>query len=190
MPSLHDTRGSVRKDSSDADGPIHLALTGHRDAVAEAHLDGFRMGRQEGLPLGIEEGRAQVADATRSSLDALNRATETYRDQRAFAVSEIEQLAVELALELTEVLLGRQLEAMEPGADVIARALELRRGADQVRIRMHPDDAALLDEHPHPDIQIVGDPTLSPGEAIAESAGGLSDISIDAAVARVREALS
>lgn len=190
MPSLHDTRGSVRKDGSGPEASIHLALTHRRDGVAEAHLDGFRIGRQEGLPLGREQGRAEVADAARRGLAALAHAAESYNDQRAFATAEIERLAVELALELTEVLLGRQLELMEPGADVVARALELRRGDDIVRVRMHPDDAALLDEHPHPDIQIVADSVLAPGETVAESAGGLSDISIGAAVARVREALS
>jgi flagellar assembly protein FliH len=190
MHSLHDARASIRVEGAAAEPIPNLTIIGRRDNPAEARLEGFRAGREEGFVVGREEGRAASEAAVASALVALRDLVTDYRQRLDFARGEVEQLAVELAVELAEVLLGRQLAEIEPGSDVIARALGLRFGAEPVRIRMHPADAALIGAAEHPDVTIVPDPGLARGEAEAESGGGLADISISAAMERVREVLS
>jgi flagellar biosynthesis/type III secretory pathway protein FliH len=55
---------------------------------------------------------------------------------------------------------------------------------------MHPADASTLNTDSHPDVVIVADATLDRGHAAAELGEGLADLSIDAALARVKAALA
>jgi flagellar assembly protein FliH len=189
MRSLPDVRASIRHDGDNVSSETSFALTGRRDGVAEAKLEGYRDGREEGFRVGREEGRATAQAAVAGAIDALGVAVSDFQRRDSFARAEIERIAVDLALELAEVLLGRQLTAMEPGSDVIARALELRRGTEPVWVRMHPVDAAALSPEPHPDVRIIADPALGRGCAAAEIGEGLADLSIAAAVERVRAVL-
>ncbi len=190
MRSLPDARASIRNDDAVMSAETSFALTGRRDGVAEAKLEGYRDGREEGFRVGREEGRATAEAAVAGALEALGAAVSDFRRQDAFARAEVEQVAVELAMELTEAILGRQLAEIEPGSDVIARALSLRRGTEPVRVRMHPVDAEALRPEPHPDVRIIADPTIGRGCAAAEIGEGLADLSIPAAVERVRAVLA
>ena len=189
MPSSRDARASILVQGETAEPAANLAVTGRRDRAAEARLEGFRAGREEGYAVGREEGRATAEAAVASTLEALHDVLEEYRRRLDIARGEVEQLAVDLAVELAEVLIGHQLETLEPGSDVIARALGLRRGAEPVRVRMHPADASTIGPSGHPDVAIIPDPALARGAAMAELGGGLADISIAAAMERVREVL-
>lgn len=186
MLSLHDVRASIRTEGDTPEPARNLALTGRRDSPAHARLEGFRAGREEGFEIGRQEGRA----AAEAALAALGAVVDDLQTREAFARAEVEDLAVALAVELAEVLLGRQLVEIEPGSDVIARALGVRRGAEAVRIRMHPADAAEVGGSDHPDVTVVPDPTLARGHAAAETGGGLADVSISAAIERVRGVLA
>lgn len=190
MPSLHDARASIRVEGAEAAPVSNLALTGYRNTQAEVRLEGFRAGREEGYAVGLEEGRTAAETVVASTINALYDLLVDYQARLDIARGEVEQLSVELAVELAEVLLGRQLEEIEPGSDVIARALGLRRGSEPVRVRMNPADAAAIATDAHPDVTIVPDPGLARGSAAAEVGGGLADISIAAALDRVRGVLS
>jgi len=190
MPSLRESRASIRSKGAGADPVANAALTGHRNTPAEVRLEGFRAGRQEGFAVGQEEGRAAAEAVVSSTINALYDLLVDYQERLDFARGEVEQLAVVLAVELAEVILGRQLEEIEPGSDVIARALGLRRSTEAVRVRMNPSDAAVIEASSHPDVEIIPDPGLARGSAAAEVGGGLADISIGAAIERVRGVLS
>ncbi len=186
-------RGSVRSSAEVATEVVALATGRHEDAAsihAAAKLEGFREGRHEGLELGLLEGRALGQAATASSVEALAAIVRDLhaRDERDLA--QIEELATVLAVELAETILGRELQiAADPGADAIRRALALRAGREPVRVRLHPDDASLVDAAAHPEVEIVVDPSVRPGAALAELGDGFADLSVDAALARVREVL-
>ncbi len=190
MPSLRDARASIRAEGDAPGSAPSLSLTGSRSSVAEARLEGFRAGREEGFAVGFEEGQTAAETVVGSTVRALYELLAEYQQRVDIARGQVEQLAAELAVELAEVLLGRQLQDIEPGSDAIARALGLRRGAEPVRIRMHPDDAAVIPDTAHPDVTIVPDPGLTRGAAVAEVGGGLADISLQSALDRVREVLS
>lgn len=187
MHSSPDVRASIRSQASDATAAFGTAP---RLDAASARLDGFRAGREEGFEAGRDEGRATAEAAVADAVAALGAAAVDFRSREDFARDAVESLAVELAVELAEVIIGVQLAEMEPGTDVIGRALSLRRGLEPIRVRMHPADAAAVSDDPHPDVTIVADSTIPRGGAAAEVADDLTDISIDAAIARVREVLS
>ena len=189
MPSLREARASILVQGGEAQPVANLAITGRRDGSAEARLEGFRAGREEGFAVGREEGQASADAAVASTIGALRDVLDEYGRRLDIARGEVEQLAVELAVELAELLIGHQSAQVEPGSDVIARALGLRRGAEPVRVRMHPTDVAAIGSSGHPDVTIVPDPALARGTAMAEVGGGLADISIAAALDRVREVL-
>lgn len=193
MRSSPEVRASIRG-ADDIDTGFR-AITGGIDDTSTQHaaarLDGFREGRHEGLELGLLEGRSLGQEATASALGALSAAVEELHQRDERDLGQLEHLAVELAFELARAILDRELAVTtDPGADAIRRALALRAGRETVRVRLHPDDAALVDDTPHADVEIVIDPSLPRGGAAAELGDGFADLGIDAALERVRKALS
>ncbi len=193
MRSSPEVRASIRG-ANDIDAGFQ-AITGGVDDAASQHaaarLEGFREGRHEGLELGLLEGRSLGQDATASALGALSAVVEELHQRDERDLAQLEHLAVELAFELARAILDRELAVTtDPGTDAIRRALALRAGRETVRVRLHPDDAALVDGSPPADVEIVIDPSLPRGGAAVELGDGFADLSIDAALERVREALS
>lgn len=156
---------------------------------AKARLDGFREGRSEGLERGLVEGRTLGEQRVASAVQALGAAVAELRESSETTRAEVEALAIELALELAEAVIGREIEsAADPGRDALSRALALRLDREGVRARMHPDDLALLSEMPG-DVELIPDPAVSRGGAVVELGVGLVDATIGSALDRVREAL-
>jgi len=166
------------------------ALNGRVEPTAQARLDGFRAGRVEGFEHGLAQGRRHAEDTFRSAMAALNSALSAVEAQRGADEARLESLAIELAVELAEAIVGGDLSLITSGDAVIARAFRLRRAGESVRIRLSAEDAEILRETSHPDVEIVSDPTLRPGQAFADIGDGVTDLSIDAAIARVRGELA
>jgi hypothetical protein len=106
------------------------------------------------------------------------------------AVAETNSAAVQLAFDLVEVLLGRELAlAADPGADAIARVLDLAQGQQILELRLSPADMANTDLTVLQDagIQAVADPALALGDAVADTGDSVLDASIRSAVDRLRE---
>ena len=119
---------------------------------------------------------------------AVRRCAETTRELHA----EVRDQAVDLALELAEAILGRELEtATDPGADSLRRALatvpveNAGRRAPQPggRRRPRPHAARRPARHRGPR------PGDRPGDALVETEAGVIDAGITTAVARVRAVL-
>ncbi len=159
-------------------------------AIATARLAGFREGRREGLELGVLEGRTLGQEAAALTVEALSRAAADLDGRWEITAERVEALAVHLALDLAEVIIGRELEiATNPGADALRRAMRFRAEHEPVRARLHPDDAAMITSELAADVSVVPDPTVNRGDALVELGDGLVDASIAAALGRVREAL-
>lgn len=163
-------------------GPKH-------DHDATQRLDGFRVGREEGFAAGHAEGLESAQVAMANLLDGLHAAVLQVENASEVAEDRVAALAVALAAELAEAIVGGDLSLRETGEDVIVRALGLRRSGEQVRIRLHPDHPA--HELPErPGLELVADTELGPTDAFAEIGEGLADLSIDAALDRVRNVLA
>lgn len=159
------------------------------DSDAAARLDGYRAGRAEGFAVGREEGEALAERAMATALDGLVAAASQLETRAADAAKDLASLAMHLAIELAEAIAGGDLSLLESGEDVVIRALGLRRAGETVRVRVHPDHPVLTIGTTRPDVELIADPDLSPAQAMAEIGEGLADLSVEAAIQRVRGVL-
>lgn len=188
MPSSPDVRASVRRGELPVAPDTVAPLLVHGRERATDQLDGFRSGREAGYAVGLEEGRRRGQAELNSVIQMLRTVlaqaeARTITDRAAF-----EELAIHLAVELAEVIIGHEM-TIDPGRTLIARALSLRTGREPVAIHLHPDEAALVDQVEGSEVAIVADQGCAPGSAFAEYGQGFADISVESAMARVREAL-
>jgi flagellar biosynthesis/type III secretory pathway protein FliH len=160
-----------------------------RDQDATDRLDGYRIGRDEGFQAGYADGLERAQQSMAEMLDGLHAAVVQVEHEREVAEDRISALAIALAAELAEAIVGGDLSLLETGEDVLSRAFGLRRAGERVRIRLHPQHPAhdLPERH---GVELAADPELGPNEAFAEIGEGLADLSIDAAIERVRSALA
>ena len=104
----------------------------------QAYEEAYARGLEEGRRLGLEEVQAQ-ARQLRTLLQALARPLEQVDE-------EVEQELAQLALAVARLVVRREL-ATHPG-EVVAAIREalgaLPAGARQVRVHLHPEDAALV----------------------------------------------
>lgn len=179
------------------------------EARTAAQAQGFSTGWAEGrraAQLEADVAEARRAEAHRQAearRDAEHRAALARLADTAAALhdaftatcSRVEDSTLEIAVRLTEELLGRELAVAEnPGLDAVRRALDLSAGDALVCVRVHPDTAA------DPQVRervasagdaavVVPDPTLGRGDAFVETRQGVVDARLAAALDRVREVL-
>jgi flagellar assembly protein FliH len=176
-----------------------------RDA---ARAQGFAAGWAEGLRAAAERSstasdeRARAAQqrsetllaAQRSALTALQQAAERCAATTSTLHAEVTTAAVELALQIAEAVLGRELQvATDPGADAVRRALVTVPLDVPVTVRLNPADLAVLDRGAAVEedraATLLPDASVGRGDAVVETADGIIDAGVAAALARVREVL-
>ena len=189
------------------------------DAVTEHTLSGLAeqtqsAARAQGYATGWAEGRRaadeRAVDLEQRLIEHHQRAEERREAEHKSAVAglvaaaaaletalttvcdRVEAHTVDLAVALTEELLGHELAAAEsPGLDAVRRALALAPGETVVRVRVNPKEAA------DPRIAalagaavVLGDPSLQRGDALVETVDGVIDARVSDAARRVREVLA
>jgi flagellar assembly protein FliH len=180
-----------------------LAQESYRAARAQGYATGWAEGRRVALARAAAEAEAARALAEQQAarhraehaqcLQALHAAAEQMQRALAAAVEEVGTQAVEVALELTEAILGREVATTaDPGGDAVRRALGLVDPHVTMTVRLHPEDRAALDPRhlTGRDVNVVADPTLARGDAMVETEGNVVDATIGTALARVREVLA
>ncbi|MCP2032927.1 flagellar assembly protein FliH [Okibacterium sp. HSC-33S16] len=156
--------------------------------AAQRELADQRIALQAEFDEAMERGRADV----QRTLDALAAAIRA-ADARALPVVEDAQntLAV-AAIELAEAVIGQELADGERAArSALARALSSVPVDGLTNIRMNPDDIARLapEERAEVPAELIADPALQPGDAIAVLPNGWLDARIETALARAKSAL-
>lgn len=174
---------------------------------ASARAQGYAIGWSEGRQAAEERAGAEVSARARHHAEAekrreaehqvavvaLHRAAERLTASTAKVCASVEAQAVDVAMRLTETLVGRELElGAQPGADAIRRALSLLPGEPLVTVRLNPQDIPVtaVDDLAGAGVHVVADPTLQRGDAVAEAADFVVDASVATALERVREVLS
>ncbi len=147
--------------------------------------------REHAARRAAEEDRARVEHraATMALATAVDEAQTEVRRTRDLLAAR----AVDLALQIAEAVLGRELElAADPGADALRRAVELLPVDVPVTVRLHPADRAQLDAGVlgNRSVRLVDDSALGRGDAVVETEEQVVDATIGAALARVREVLA
>jgi flagellar assembly protein FliH len=148
---------------------------------------------------GYEAGRAEALAALSPALEALQTAVSAAREERIAAADQLEVHAVELALFLSEKVLGAAL-ALEPD-----RVVEAVRGAlrgiverERVTVLVHPDDLELVREAmdemratlggiEHCEVQ--AERRVGRGGAIVRTQDGDVDARVDTKLQRAREVI-
>jgi flagellar assembly protein FliH len=161
---------------------------------AAAHDRGYREGLAEGLRDGLAEGAEEVRRRSSSAVDALDRAAEQLADAERATIGDLAPQVVELALELTRLILGREVAATEdPGLDALARILPLVPERGELAVRMHPEDLRTLGQYqvlvPGRQVDFVADHTLERGDAVVDVGSCRIDGRLDGAWERVAAVL-
>jgi len=152
---------------------------GHSDGFAKGEVDGFEKGHEEGHLIGVEEGKAQARAEAQVQL-------ETLEALLANAVKEIAQ-PLEESREAAEAILYQSMTRIienvclskmtQDGCQVLKEQLsrvfdEIGEYEGRVKLRLHPDDVAILDElgvKERLTLQIEIDDTLIRGGFVIDS---------------------
>ncbi|HZP30984.1 MAG TPA: FliH/SctL family protein [Acidimicrobiia bacterium] len=158
----------------------------------------MEQGYRDGYEAGLAEARRQEAariDELRVAASAMARAADALVAAQTAALGHVEAVLPQMAFELTELLLGRELElAQNAGRDAVARALAVTPEASAVTVRLNPHDAALVgdlgDLAGGRPLTVVADPQVAPGDCLADADTTRIDATLAGALDRVRRALT
>jgi flagellar assembly protein FliH len=187
--------------------PNEVANRLRAEAQAAGYATGWAEGRRE-AELAAQVARDETAAQVRQEADiqalrieqalvAVRLAAADLEQRMVPVVTELEDLIVGTAFALAEAVIGRELAAAtEPGRDAVARALALAPNGRPVTVHLHPADHETVTGGQSGPVEIDGrtvtllaEPSLQPGDAVAECDATSIDARIAPAVARVREVL-
>jgi flagellar assembly protein FliH len=173
------------------------ALVVSPELVEMARQEGYAAGYDEGQQVGYQDG---IAGAQRHTellaglVQRLNEAADNLMAREATAREDIENQVVEVAFVIAQALLGHELEQPDTrGRAAIARALAIAPEQGLVVARLNPADIAAIDPTQLAlgrAIELVADPSVSPGDCIVDVGACRVDANIAAAIARVQDVLS
>lgn len=171
-----------------AQGHEEGAKAGQADGYAAGHAKGY----EEGYRAGIEAGRAQ-SQAEAARLAALaGQLSQSLTDLE----KEVGQSLISLALDVARQVVRSTLDAApDKILDIVRDVIHLDAGRDaMVRLRVHPDDASLIQEHLDSDPslahwRLIEDPAIEAGGCIAETGMGNIDATLRTRWERVAASL-
>jgi flagellar assembly protein FliH len=156
---------------------------GRRTAAAEAQAEKRRLDTED----------ARLRQATRARADAaISAAVEDWTRRTTPVLDDLADLVVDAALDLAEAIIGRELSASarpETARLALRRALAPLAPGTPVVVRMNPLDLAAIDTktaHEGHLVELVADPALATGDAVAEQDGATVDARVSSALARAR----
>jgi flagellar assembly protein FliH len=174
-----------------------------------AQQEGFDAGYADGLLQGRAEAEQalaaeRAADQERlrerieeliGARDVLLSAAARLESRQTAALADVEEMVLRAAYDVAEAIVGRELKlAADPVRDAVSRAMSLVPIEAAVVLRLHPEDAALLDLTAEwtrgQEVHVVADRSLERGDCIADAGPTRVDARIAAALNRVREVLA
>ncbi|SFF43740.1 flagellar assembly protein FliH [Fontimonas thermophila] len=170
--------------------PAGLHTAAQLEAIeAAAYQEGFARGHAEGFDVGQRAALAQ-AQRLQGLIDHIARPLAHLDD-------EVEHALVDLAAAIARRIIHDELRiAPERIVAMVRETLAaLPAQLRNVRLRVHPDDAALLREHLSPpadvkELEIIPDPELKRGDCRVFTESALIDARLDRRVRVIAQALS
>lgn len=181
-----------------------LRVLARHDATSSRrrHDAGFQQGHAEGYAAGRSDVEAAIADHRRNAerleslCAALEAAVEERRSADAALLAQIEDAVVATSLRIAEQVLEREVADRDVVVDTIRRSLLLAPGVGPVIIRLHPEDVACAAEALEAglikgagDVEIVPESGVARGGCVVDGDGMRVDSQLDAALARLGDAL-
>lgn len=158
--------------------------------------------RQEGRDEGYRAATAEIAAAEaagrsvqlRRVADAIVAGATEVGRTRVEAMELAASEAAELAYQLAEAFLQRELTVGQPAIEALTRALHLVPEDKDVTVRLHPGDAVEPDELqqllPDVAVRVVADARVEPGGCVVVAGPCRIDTQISSAMERARQVLS
>lgn len=163
----------------------------HAAALQDAHEEAARRGHEEGLARGVAEGRAGADAAAAARLAQLDALALGMEQAAADALARHEDLLVEVAWSAICRLAGELAAGRDGALAMVRTAMSAVRDSQQLRVRMHPQDAAWLAQHGEPERwSLQGDPAVALGGCIVDGAHGSLDARLELQLERLRAALA
>jgi flagellar biosynthesis/type III secretory pathway protein FliH len=170
--------------------------------LAEARAEAERKvheAYQEGLRRGMEAGQEAFEASLAQCVQALHEAAEAIAAHRLSFIDSVEPQVISLTRQLTERI-ARHAWAQNPERiqESVREALGQLADAQQLTVRLHPDDMAALREHQVQlleefpgvaSLSLLADDTITPGGCVIASAQMQADARLETILARVLEAL-
>ncbi|MBR7888695.1 flagellar assembly protein FliH [Marinomonas sp. A79] len=174
---------------------------GHEDGFAKGEVDGFEKGHEEGRLAGLEEGLAQAKADAETKLVAMEALLAQVVEEITHPLEESRNAAEAILYQsMTRLIENVCLSTMaENGHHVLREQLtkvfdEISEFQGRVRLRLHPDDVAVLEEFAVSDrltLQIEKDNTLISGGFVIDSKSfhidGRVEQRLDAVCAELRQ---
>jgi flagellar assembly protein FliH len=184
------------EDLEDLEGLEDLASPSDLAELEEAaRLQGFNVGFEQGRAAAV----AAVEEATGDTLRRLSALIANVQESHAAFFRSAERQVVDLALQIAQKVVERELENMpDLAVNVIRSALEEMDARTATRIRVSPDDVELLHRRwtqivppgiATDRIELVADERVQPGGGIIETTHGEVDAQLDTKLAQLGNAL-
>ncbi len=186
-PSLHDPERERIEAESRVRGHAAGYAAGLREAAGHAAAAAERADAER-LDA-AREADARLAHAVRALESAASAMTRSVLP----VITSVEETLCAAAFELAEAIIGYELaDGGNSARSVVARIMAAPLPFTVHTVRLHPADlVAVRAAAACPaEVDLVADPALAPGDAVAEYADGFLDARISTALARVRAALS
>jgi flagellar assembly protein FliH len=160
--------------------------------VAEVREAGHRQGRDEGYLAGMNEARAELADA----LALVQTAARFAQDVRNQLLAATETEIIELVIDTVQAVIGERLTSDDSFVLLtVERALQKLGNQNAVRVRVHPQDVAIVSSHLETRtgavqaFDVFGDGTIGVGGCVIDTAAGEIDARLDVQLDAIARAL-
>lgn len=151
--------------------------------------------RREGFAVGQEQAAAQARAALQQESARLQAAVASLGQGRADLLEQVEDEAVEIVFCALTRLLGAALVGREQVAAQLKHLLAQARGNTGLTVRLHPDDAALLESGVDgrtglgPDVAVRADREVVLGGCLIDGPQGRLDLRLETQLDQLRETL-
>jgi flagellar biosynthesis/type III secretory pathway protein FliH len=157
---------------------------------AQAELADLRAeAERRGYAAGHDKGEADARRELQSQVERFEGLAVQLVQARAAVLADAEDGVVELAFAALCRILGEQAATREGVLAMVARCAAGAGEREQVGVRLHPDDFALLGEAAAHPARVSPDPGIVLGGCIVDSSTGALDARLETQLARLAETL-
>lgn len=154
--------------------------------LTEAYADA----EERGHAVGVARGEAAAGAAMQAQVDGLKALAEEIGGALRTLSDTAEDVMIEIVFTAICRILGERGASREAVQDVVRLTVGAMREREQLLVRLHPDDAVLLEESLGGAVRINADRSVVLGGCIVDSPGGSLDARFETQLDALRAALS
>ncbi len=151
--------------------------------------DAYTDAEERGYAAGAEKGTEAAGDTMRDQVDSLKSLAEEIASALRALTDTAEDVMVDIVFTAICRILGERGASREAVREVVRAAVDAMREREQLLVRLHPDDAALLEHGQGGVLRISADPAVALGGCIIDSPGGSLDARFETQLDALRATL-